>query len=76
MADLNLLTAVGSFGIGGGIAIYLVYWMTQSFSKQMDAHTKVMEAIVTKLTEYDKQATEIKADVCTIKEQLKEMRSN
>ncbi len=76
MTDVNILTAVGSFGIGGGIALYLVYWLTNHFGKQMDAHTQALGALTTKLVEHDKQATEIKSDVCAIKEQLKEMRSN
>lgn len=51
--DLNILTTVGSFGLGGGIAIYLVWWITKQFSKQMDNNTAAMNAIANRLNNQD-----------------------
>ncbi len=59
MADLSILTTVGTFGLGGGIAIYLVYWVTHQFSKQMDNNTAAMNAIGNRLNTQDSKLDKI-----------------
>ena len=47
----QLVNLVSTLGIGGGIAVYLVMWMTRSFNGRMNEVVQEMKELKEKITE-------------------------
>lgn len=59
MSEVNVVQLVSTFGLSVGIAVYLVYWVTNKLSDKLDNLSNKMDKVVDNLNVVSVKLTEI-----------------